>query len=331
MNSNEFLVNLLAGATTGLFSDTMMSPIDTVRTTLVSPHHRKGRSAWQIAKDISCTHGIQGFYQGIGPVCLLSPIASAVFFASRQHLSSSLIPWWENKGEELKKNPSPIVAILGDRVCKNAPALASSSSGMIAQTLGSMVWTPMAVLRYRQQTAASKGIPVPSTFELAGQLGVKGLFRGFTAGLAMTLPFQSLYWPVYDKTFKSIAKLIGEEDTPRNKMPAWTIMCSSITAGFFTSLLTYPIGTVAVNQQLSDVPKSMVGTAMDLYKNDGIASFYQGFGIKFLGSIPRSLITMYSNEKFREFYSQVLTPGAFDELPKKLERISKNAEKRCKK
>ncbi|KAL0222637.1 hypothetical protein RCL1_002491 [Eukaryota sp. TZLM3-RCL] len=328
----DFYVNLLAGASTGLLGDICLSPLDTIRTTYTSPRHSLGRSASQITRDIYKANGIGGFYTGLGPVAVLSPLASAIFYSTRGHLNGTLKQWFSDKGHELKKSDVPALKMIGAHMSKNSTSLASSGSAMIAEVFGSLLWNPMAVLKSRQQIAASKGLPVPSSFQLTRELGLAGIFRGFAASQLMFVPYNGMYWAVYDKMFNSLSKLIGKEGTPRNKMPAWTIMSSSLAAGLATSVVTYPIGTIMVNQQTADHPKSMVSTAMDLYNSHGMGIFYHGFGMKFVGSIPRSLLTMWSYEKFRTFYAGLLSKKTWTKtVPEVAEKVQKKAEKRAKK
>ncbi|KAL0208210.1 hypothetical protein P9112_010797 [Eukaryota sp. TZLM1-RC] len=321
----------LAGATTGLLSDIVMNPMETVRVTKLNPEHSKGRSSCKIRRDICRSHGLSGFFKGCGPVLSLNPVASALFHSSRGYLNDKLSHAVSWKAREWKHSHNPVLHNIGSELDRNTSLYAQSASTFMSQVLASLLWTPMNVVRSRQQVAAAKGLPVPSSFELVNQLGPSGLLKGFGTSILMNGPSNTIYWALYDKSYTSIAKILGKKGAKRSQMPSGAILGASLLSAFGTSLATYPLGTIMTVQQTSDESRGMVSTASSLYSQKGISGFYEGFLTNFVSGIPRSIFSAFAYEKFKEFYSNVLDEKTLRHLPKKLQKHGRRVRKSAKK
>ena len=62
------LINLLASLTAGAFSNTLIAPLWTIRTRLMTQCHRETyRNSFDAARKIYQTEGIYAFYRGLVP------------------------------------------------------------------------------------------------------------------------------------------------------------------------------------------------------------------------------------------------------------------------
>ena len=165
---------LIAGMAAGLAQDALLHPFDTLRARLdtgmsTSAASRASSSAGALlleARAVSMVDGMHGLYRGY-TFCLLASLpANALYFGTYRASRRVLQP----------------VTDAG-----MLPAAGRDfASGLGAECVASLVWTPLDVVKQRMQVAPRGLGAVRAAQEACGAVGIQGLWRGYFAGLAVS-------------------------------------------------------------------------------------------------------------------------------------------------
>eukprot|EP00210_Caulerpa_lentillifera_P000264 g257.t1 len=252
-------VGFLAGGITGVISRFLFYPFDTIKARLQVEHSTASKQAvFTALKQIWRKEGIRSFYSGFGSVFILAIPGNACYFG----------------GFEIGRNLTPEIYPLQD-----------ISSGVTAQLLGNLIYTPMDVIKERRQTGVLQMNPLftrQGRRQLFNIGSLQDLFRGYWLSNSLWIPWSALYAIGYN-TMKAKVAVYHDE------MPPWTFFtCSTIAAGLAT-MLTHPIDVVKTQLQVfASEEKSLQTTDVmrRLMEKEGLRGFYRGFTARLITVSP---------------------------------------------
>jgi len=280
----------LAGGMAGLLSDSLMHPVDTVRTRLwvqdkVAPELRY-RSSLDAACKISRAEGLKAFYKGYGSVVLVTPVAYGVYFSTYEAAKHS-IGKLSGAGTE-----SPAVHF---------------AAGIAANVTGQVAWTPMDVVKQRQQ--AVKDQPFKGLYDAFRTLyregGVtNGLLRGYSAALYTYAPFSAAFFAIYEGWKVQVSKLhrsLAVSGATEARLAPLTNSAGGLVSGAVAAVLTAPTDAVKTRMQVGSQynGKGFLLVAKDMWKQEGLRVFAQGISARVAWIAPGCAVTICTYEWFK--------------------------------
>jgi solute carrier family 25 iron transporter 28/37 len=287
---------LLGGALAGVISDSVVHPIDTIRARLQVQNKSSDftvgrtnyRSATHALTQIIKTEGPLALYRGFSIVAIGTIPGHALYFAGYE-LSKSFL----NKHLKNKKDDSIAVHLL---------------SGLIADVSGSLAWTPMDVIKQRLQVSGARYKNSFHAFRLIiAEEGMRGLFRGFGAGIATYGPYVSLYFALYEqfKLFAASEKMLNTQDV--NKLPFYVYLFGAAFAATISAGVTCPLDVVKTRIQVEErMPSGSYKNknAFELFKHiikeEGISALFQGIKPRCLWIAGGTTVTMLAYEEIKK-------------------------------
>ncbi|KAI9913165.1 hypothetical protein PsorP6_006321 [Peronosclerospora sorghi] len=239
-NQQSVFQSMWIGATSGMGGIVAVYPVDVVKTRM--QNSRVATSAMQTLTTIFRTEGVGSFYKGLWPQLLGTIPDKAVSLATREFVKSFF-----DKPNEFK---------------------ASFTSAAVSGIMQSVVMNPVEVVKVRMQ--------LDSTLKPLGiirELGMRGLYRGYSACLARDVMFASTYFTLYD-----MAKTqLGVQD---GTSLGWSMVAAS-TAGIPAAFLSTPLDLLKTRMQSRD---ATVQGFVNTYRQ---VTTQGGFGALFAGWAPR--------------------------------------------
>ncbi|CAN8105476.1 unnamed protein product [Discula destructiva] len=233
---------------------------------------------------------LRSYYRGLPvSVAIVTP-AFALYLCTYRQAKASLQPY------------------LGDTTVNYAAA------GAVAELVSSLLWTPCEVIKARLQisTTARDGALLHNLREIARTEGIRGFYRGYFLGLAIFIPYNAIWWGVYENTKKTT--LVRD----RLPTPVQAAVCST-AAVVASSGLLHPLELVKTRYQVATSGtvgalaagagsggggevagrvsdrrgmRQIVGNVLREAKGSFWRGFYRGYGPRLACSIPSSLIMM---------------------------------------
>lgn len=290
-----YTVQLISGAFSGLVADSCTHPLDTlrVRVQCVRRDHCQP-SSFQMLKLCLQQESWKGLYRGFGAVVTFSIPAHALYFASYENVKLVL----ERRGvnEEL----SPTVA------------------GVAAEFFGGLVWTPQDVIKQRSQLQGAPGVVDNGKYaNLRRSIqtvwleeGIRGFYRGYFVAFVSFAPFSALYFSGFEWSRSTLQRVVGKSKQDSNSL---IDLVAGTVGGGLATLLTTPLDVLKTRYQVEksiqfencrDVldtqsHPSITRIAVQLLKEEGIAGFFRGVGIRLVWLVPAAsiTITIYENTK----------------------------------
>lgn len=219
---------------------------------------------------------LKSYYRGIGVTLLTVTPATALYLTTREAAQTALLPH------------------LGDS------ALNDATSGVLAELAGSVLFTPMEVLKARLQISRSgqEGQFLYQLREIARKEGFRGFYRGYVMGIASYIPYNVLWWTTYGNIRRSMSE--------RSSMTQ--IACGAGVAAMFSAAFNHPLELVKTRYQVatSDTVAAAVVAATsrssdqeglrqvmrNVMSENGPRGLYAGFLPTLMRSVPSSIIMM---------------------------------------
>ncbi|KAM6972518.1 mitochondrial adenyl nucleotide antiporter SLC25A23 [Aplochiton taeniatus] len=175
----RFVAGSLAGAT----AQTIIYPMEVLKTRLTLGRTGQYSSMADCAKQIAEREGLRAFYKGYVPNLLGIIPYAGIDLAVYETLKNA----WLQKNTS-SSDPGVLVLV---------------GCGTISSTCGQLASYPLALIRTRMQAQALvKGSPQPSMVglfqDIVTQEGVSGLYRGITPNFLKVIPAVSISYVVYE-------------------------------------------------------------------------------------------------------------------------------------
>ena len=276
------------GAVAGVSSRFVTHPLDTLKAraqvrgamSVASGGAREVERAAVVRSSV--IRSTVGLYAGFGAVAAFAPVASGAYFA----------------GYESGR------ARLGEG------ALASAATGMWAQALAGIVYTPMDVIKERLQTQDVLGARqrvatyrnwMDAARVIAREEGARGLFRGYWAQNFVWWPWSATYFVLYERSRAAFA-VSADSDVGGEAAVSPTVSsaCATFAASAATTL-THPLDLAKTRlQTMRFESSSLVRVLSDVIRREGIAGVFAGVGARVAAVAPGSAISFFVYESLKK-------------------------------
>eukprot|EP01103_Thecamoeba_quadrilineata_P000398 TRINITY_DN10338_c0_g1_i1.p1 TRINITY_DN10338_c0_g1~~TRINITY_DN10338_c0_g1_i1.p1 ORF type:complete len:587 (-),score=82.74 TRINITY_DN10338_c0_g1_i1:17-1777(-) len=270
----------LVSASASAIGATSVYPLDLVKTRLQNQQKLSAgtgvsttvyKNSWDCLKNVINKEGLHGLYRG---------------------LNVNLIGQVPEKAIRLVVVDT--VRGLFEKRVNNAPNfVAELVAGLAAGTGQVIITNPMEIIKVRLQVAGQKlGVPSPSTLTIAGEVGLRGMYKGASACFARDIPFSGIYFPVY-------AFL---KDSFKDKFNSFTTYFAAATvAGMAAAGLTTPADVVKTRLQVAPTPgvapyRGLLSTFIRIFNEEGFSALWKGLGPRILRSAPQYGVMLMSFE-----------------------------------
>lgn len=219
---------------------------------------------------------LRTYYRGVSVTLLTVTPATALYLTTREAAHNALFPH------------------LGDS------ALNDATSGVLAELVGSVLFTPMEVLKARLQISRSKQESklLYQLREIAKKEGFRGFYRGYVMGIASYIPFNVLWWTTYGNVRRSMA-----DESSVIQVIAGAGTAATVSAGFIHPLelvkTRYQVATSETVREAGALVKSRASDKEGLRQvmrnvrgESGVRGFYAGFLPTVMRSVPSAIIMM---------------------------------------
>ncbi|KAF9116603.1 hypothetical protein BGX27_001012 [Mortierella sp. AM989] len=306
--SNGTLNNLMASSIAAIVSRLCTHPLDTLKTRVQA----SSKPLPLLPTFISLVRD-GGLYRGLPIALTLSAPGLSVYLAAYDFSKDKFSRHFSFLGKESIFN--------------------HFASAAIAETFSGLFWTPMEVLKSKQQVeivklispttaTASKPLnlataqaPLPkshapiSTMELAGKIykqeGLIGFFRGYFITLGVFVPYSMIYFATYEQ-LKELAWQRRRVKTPSNvkngeTLPFLTIASCAALATGIAGGASNVVDVVKTRWQISVLATTEENSSTrkivsHMFRQGGLTSFTQGMGARVLWMIPSVTISMSTYE-----------------------------------
>ncbi|KAF9385115.1 hypothetical protein CPB97_005122 [Podila verticillata] len=298
---NDTLNNLMASSAAALCSRLCTHPLDTVKTRVQvanTPQH-----LFPTFLHLLRTGGL---YRGL-PIALTLSVPG---------LSVYLTTYDAAKNAFSKQFPGQLQDSVANHML----------SAGVAEVCSGLFWTPMEVLKQKQQietgsrmTSSTLAAPAQQqqsvrtkTLDLAKMIyrqeGLAGFYRGYFITLGVFVPYSMLYFASYEQ-LKQMAwtrkQRTGAPNIQEQEMLSFlTIVgCAAVACGFAAGVSNivdvvktrWQTSVLTKNTELSSTRK----IAEAMFQQGGLASFTRGMGARILWMVPSVAISMSTFEWFK--------------------------------
>jgi solute carrier family 25 citrate transporter 1 len=282
-SSSSAMADGARGALAGVSSRFVTHPLDTLK---ARAQVRGATTSSNAMMGVRSTSGIGSFgrlYAGFGAVAAFAPVASGAYFV----------------GYESGR------ARLGEG------ALASAATGMWAQALAGVVYTPMDVIKERLQTQDVLGARqrvatyrnwMDAARVIAREEGARGLFRGYWAQNFVWCPWSATYFVLYERSRGAFAAVSGDSDDDEAAAvsPTASSACATFAASAATTL-THPLDLAKTRlQTMRFESSSLVHVLSDVIRREGFKGVFAGVGARVAAVAPGSAISFFVYESLKK-------------------------------
>ncbi|KAJ6649320.1 S-adenosylmethionine mitochondrial carrier protein like [Pseudolycoriella hygida] len=237
-----FHISLISGGIAGLVVDTVLYPIDTIKTRL------------QGEKGLWRSGGFRGVYNGIGVVAAGSAPTAALFFCTYDSI----------------KKTFATEASQGHAACIHMGAAS------IAEIVSCFVRVPVEVAKQRRQTISSKSSSILILVEAYRTEGVRrGLYRGFGSTILREVPSAFIQLPIWEYLKANWTVRTGLELTP-----IAVAACGAIASGI-SAAITTPLDVAKTRIMLAERSQgcdlTVASVLRNVYKDRGVTGLFAGF------------------------------------------------------
>ena len=318
---SPFFDQFVAGAASGLASRLVTHPMDTIksrmqvnkttkRSSFIDAATRAGNRALSARNNNNINNAFVGYYKGFGAVALGSPLASGMYFLGYETTKKTLAKVRGDDG--------------GETTAAAAAAMDNVLTGIVAQALAGIAYTPVDVIKERMQVSSvlpkhlktNNGIDYRNVFDavktIAQNEGVKnGLMRGYWAQNFVWWPWSASYFVVYEKGLEIFSRSNNnnDDDSVQTMYNVSPHAASAFTAATFATVLTHPLDLCKTRIQTMTA-KGMNGggggsltlkmACVDVVKTEGVLALYRGVWARILSVAPGSAISFYAYESIRK-------------------------------
>lgn len=273
MDVTSLFTNIGASAVGSIISKITCYPLDTIAVQYQTSTRRPLLSI-----------PLKAYYRGIGVTILTVTPATALYLTTREAVQIALLPH------------------LGDG------ALNDATSGVLAELAGSVLFTPMEVLKARLQISRSgqEGQLLYQVRAIMKKEGVRGFYRGYVMGIASYIPFNILWWTTYG----TIRRNMSEKSLQAQ------IACGSGVAALCSAAFIHPLELVKTRYQVATSgtvasvgavaclrnsdQEGLRQVARNIMRESGPRGFYAGFLPALMRSVPSAIIMMSVFEHLKE-------------------------------
>lgn len=359
----------VAGGVSGLVARFATHPFDTLKTQMqvagavgggeVPPSARGGpastsaasssaryRGALETARVLARTEGPLGFYRGFGAVVAGIPFASAAYFGGYEAAKRATSAFQDvvsktSSSKDVSEDVSSGTSFGLSSVVSSltTPTASYVLSGILAQSLASIAYTPIDVVKERMQASGVLGARGAGSYKnvldafrtiLKTEGVYSGVFRGYWASNFTWWPFSVVYFVVYEHMRDAAVVTCGVSngggtagegrektgDSPNEKdkdlLPPWVSGFCGFAAASAATVATHPLDLAKTRLQTlrtvpGSIPRSEVSSqnvfamARSVARNEGVKRLFAGCGARVAAVAPGSAISFFAYETIKEW------------------------------
>lgn len=179
------------------------------------------------------------------------------------------------------------------RIIGGDSTLTHLSSGFIADVAGSLIWVPNDVVKQRCQVD-----PSVSSWSMFRRIlhneGIRGLYRGYGASLAVYGPFVSIYFAGYEWL--------------RTRIPGGDSFAGQILSGAFgatvASACTNPVDVVKTRLQVDLSYTGVMDCIRKTIRDEGFRAFNRGLAARIMWLSPSCALSVAVFEQGKELLTK---------------------------
>jgi hypothetical protein len=220
----EGLQNMINGALSGFFSVFITQPFQVIRTSMMVTYKDGKPSGFiYLLKKIKKEEGLKGFYRGLTPTILKTPLGTAIYFSCLEY----------NK-KIIKKQ----------RLFKINDGLSNFLSSAAARFVQCIFVNPILVIITRFEVVGfnSYNSILDGFIKIKKEEGYRGYFTGLKSLLIKEVPTAACFYFLYEH-FKKFIKEIGIENIQIQAS------ASAITANIILTFLNNPLDVIRTRLQ----------------------------------------------------------------------------------
>eukprot|EP00607_Mallomonas_marina_P009416 CAMPEP_0182420530 /NCGR_PEP_ID=MMETSP1167-20130531/5387_1 /TAXON_ID=2988 /ORGANISM="Mallomonas Sp, Strain CCMP3275" /LENGTH=264 /DNA_ID=CAMNT_0024596581 /DNA_START=81 /DNA_END=875 /DNA_ORIENTATION=- len=241
-------------AVSGVSGMGVVYPFDIIKTQLqtrtkVDPNFV--RSVMSVGRSIVVASGVSGLWRGFG--------TASAGIAPQQGLMFAINDW----AREYYIAKHPALKITGpEELC------AGTAAGIVQL----FVAVPYEHVKIKLQIAPEK-----SASQVIQEIGLRNLFRGFTATFVRDVPFCLVYFPLYSYMKSSYMTM-----TQSTEEPLHIGILAGMMSGMIGGAITTPGDMVKTLIQKSTRPVSTIGTFQRVIQKEGATALFKGWNTRVL-------------------------------------------------
>ncbi|CAF1249040.1 unnamed protein product [Rotaria sordida] len=297
---NNSQINTFAGAASGAFVSTLVSPLDVVKTRIQVKRLPKGVPDTPLIVTmyrLAQREGFRAFYKGLGTTMLGYVPNWAIYFSIYQGS---------------KRQYAKILTTIHSKNDVLIDLLSSVTAGAISNTLMAPIWT----IRTRMMTQSDHQ-DYRNSFHAAKKIyrteGLRALYRGVVPSM-WGLIHVGIQFPLYEYLKKKCAAGSPSD----GHLSTGQIMFASSVSKLIASFTAYPheivrsrlqdAGQARRSQKQSSTSdanfrdyRNVRDAVKTIAKEEGIRGFYRGIIPALLRTVPAAVLTLSSYEKIKDF------------------------------
>lgn len=182
---------------------------------------------------------------------------------------------------QLVKHPMALLALVPNSV-------ALFTAGAVAGAAAKTLTAPLDRVKLLMQThglrvlegSGKKGIGfIEALVMIRNQEGIKGYWKGNIPQVIRVIPYSAVQLFTYEVYKKILRKKDGQ-------LSVIGRLVAGACAGMTSTLVTYPLDVLRLRLAVEPGYKSMSQVALNMLREEGVASFYSGLGPSLLGIAP---------------------------------------------
>ncbi|KAF2798674.1 solute carrier family 25 member 38 [Melanomma pulvis-pyrius CBS 109.77] len=275
--------HFLAGASSGILSAVLLQPADLLKTRVQQAHQTTLLATIKLIA--SGPNPIRQFWRGTLPSTLRTGCGSAIYFSGLNALRQKVA-----RASVLASGRDGAQA-LGDGHSSTLPKLshtANLATGAVARTWAGFLMMPITVLKVRYESNLySYTSLLTASRDIFRTEGLRGFFAGFGATAVRDAPYAGLYVLFYELSKRRLSTLATkiEEKAGGERLSSSTSVginfASGVMAAGLGTTVTNPFDAIKTRLQLMPGKYgNMVQAAKRMLKEEGVASLFDGLGIR---------------------------------------------------
>ncbi|XP_013387879.1 solute carrier family 25 member 43 [Lingula anatina] len=292
--------NFICGGLAGMFSRTVLSPLEVVRIScqIGTPETRQG--AYRAFRTLYQQQGWKAFWKGNAVACFRLPLYSVIHLFTYENLSLKLV---DEQGRLSASTAT--IACMGAAI--SSTAVLYPTDLVMARLIAQNADKKQA--RYSGMTHAIKMI--------WKEEGFLRLYRGLSLAVLELIPFTGVVY----FTHSAIDQLI---DKPKSEISTEEHFARWCMSTAFAKMIVYPLHTIKRKMQASSAVLPDRGGVdvdfrgmWDAFRQTGFTGLWRGATVGLLKVVPYSVIMMLAFEYMKRpflFYNRYTTSPWFEEF-----------------
>lgn len=251
------------GAVSGMIGISVMYPVDVVKTRIQETCGKT--NAMEICKRVYVKEGFGAMYKGLIPQLMGTGPDKAISLATRN--------WFMSAFED----------------SYSYTAIMASAGG--AGAVQSVIMSPVEIIKVRMQLDSAQ-----TARRIIAELGMKGLYRGYSACFLRDVTFSTTYFTLYEMS-KQMFDIHPDSSSLLVRLAAGT------AAGIPAAFLTTPLDVFKTRLQAGDGRLSVLEVSRTIIANESYGALFKGWAPRVSRIAPQFGIVLVSFDYLQNHFS----------------------------